>query len=377
LPESGLGQVGEIIARAVADGGVPGVVAAAGRGPSTLGSWVAGQADTTAGAARPMRYDTVFDLASLTKVVATTTVTLALAGAGSLGLDDAVRGYLPRVRWDVTIRDLLTHTSGLPTSVKYYEWCSSREPVLRALFGTPLEAPPGTRVVYSDLGFMTLGEIVAAVTGSPLDVVFRELVASPLAMTDTEFNPAGVPAGGFAATEPDADGKPWTGVVHDENARVMGGVAGHAGLFGCAADLARFAAWWVSPDDGPVPVVLRHAATSCQTPGLGGRRGLGWARAGDRYDILGPAWPSSAVSHTGFTGTSIALDPVSGVWVVLLTNGVHYGRGRPDVKALRLAIHAAVADALLALPVKTASQSTRTPGRWRRGAASRPRAARR
>jgi len=359
--ESELDAVGRILGAAVAGGvpgavgGVPGLTVAVGRGPRTLTSWVLGQADTVT--PRPVQPDTVFDLASLTKVVATTTVTLALAGQGVIGLDDRMVKHLPAATQlataEVTVRQLLTHTSGLPDSVKFYEWCADRDRLLRALYATPLEAPPGTRVTYSDLGFMMLGEMAAAVTGEPLDALFRRLVSEPLGMADTGYLSdslaGGPPAGGFAATELRADGTPWIGVVHDENARVMGGVAGHAGLFSTAADLAKFAAWWVGHDDaaGPVPAALRRDSERCQTPGLEGHRGLGWVRIGDRYDILGGAWPDSAVSHTGFTGTSLALDAPSGVWVVLLTNDVHYGRARGVIRPLREQVHAAVAAALL------------------------------
>ena len=334
----------DAVGKTVAAADVPGVVATVGRGPRTLATWAAGQADTTPGAARPMRADTVFDLASLTKVVATTTVTLALAGQRLIGLDDPVTRYLPAFAApDVTVRELLSHTSGLPASVKFYEWCADADQLWRELFATPLEAPPGTRVAYSDLGFMLLGRLAATVAGEPLDALFRRLVVAPLGMPDTGYLPDGAPAGGFAATELRVDGTPWTGVVHDENARLLGGVAGHAGLFATAADLATFAAWWVSSADGPVPMALRRTAESCQTRGLNGRRGLGWTRIGDRYDILGDTWPDSAVSHTGFTGTSLALDSASGVWVVLLTNGVHFGRDATAVKALRHDVHTALA----------------------------------
>ena len=125
------------------------------------------------------------------------------------------------------------------------------------LYATPLEAPSGTRVDYSDLGFMTLGEMISSVTGSPLDTVFRDVVSGPLGLADTGFLPAGSPEL-FAATEFRDDGTPWTGIVHDENARVMGGVAGHAGVFASVADLATFASWWVSSADGPVPAALRQ-----------------------------------------------------------------------------------------------------------------------
>ena len=341
----------KIIAAAVAGAHVPGVVAAAGRGPATLATWVAGQADSTPGRSRAMTAGTVFDLASLTKVVATTMATLALAGQRRLGLGDPVTRYLPGFASSagpagpVTLWHLLTHTAGLPDTRKFYEWCGTREELLRDLAATLLSAPPGTQVTYSDLGFIALGEIVAQVAGQPLDQAVRRLVTEPLGMTGTGYNLAG-PPGRFAATERRADGTCWTGIVHDENARLMGGVAGHAGLFSTVADLARFAGWWVSAADGPVPARLRRVAESSQTAGLGGCRGLGWVCAGDRFDILGGHWPGSAVCHTGFTGTSLALDSPSGAWVILLTNAVHFGRDNTAIKALRRDVHGVLAAGL-------------------------------
>jgi CubicO group peptidase (beta-lactamase class C family) len=326
-----------LIAAAVRDGGVPGAVAMAGRGPSVL---------ETASAGYPA--DTVFDLASLTKVVATTTVTLALGIDLSARVADFVRVPL----WSgVTVRQLLTHTSGLPGIREFGRCCDDRERVLRSLYETPLAAAPGTAVTYSDLGFIALGEIVATVAGEPLDAVVRQLVLDPLAMSSAGFTPSGPAAlSGSAArfaptTEPGTAARP-PGIVHDENARVLGGVAGHAGLFASAADLARFAQWWVSDEDSPVPSAIRRVATTCQTAGLDGRRGLGWTCPGDRYDILGDAWPATSVSHTGFTGTSLALDPRSGLWVVLLTNAVHHGRDATAARALRRAVHQAAAPLL-------------------------------
>jgi CubicO group peptidase (beta-lactamase class C family) len=340
---------GEIIGAAVAGRHIPGVVAAVGRGPVTLSTWVAGQADSTPGRSRAMTAGTVFDLASLTKVVAAATATLALASRGQLALTDPVTRYLPTFAagqaGPLTLWHLLTHTAGLPDTRKFYDWCGTREELLQDLAATPLSAPPGTQVTYSDLGFMALGEIVATVAGQPLDQAVRRLVTGPLAMTGTGYNLAG-PPDRFAATERRADGTSWTGIVHDENARLMGGVAGHAGLFSTVADLARFAGWWVSAADGPVTATLRRAAESMQTAGLGGCRGLGWVCTGDRSDILGGHWPGSAVCHTGFTGTSLALDSPSGAWAVLLTNAVHFGRDNTASKALRRDVHAAVAAGL-------------------------------
>jgi CubicO group peptidase (beta-lactamase class C family) len=346
VPE-GVDRIGTLLAAAVTEGRIPGAVAAVGQGQVTLGRWTAGQAD--AGQPRPMRADTVFDLASLTKVVATTTVALALAAQGRLGLDDPVAGYLPQFTAcrsaPVTIRHLLTHTAGLPARRPFHRWCRTRAGLLRALWQTPLETPPGSRVAYSDPGFIALGELVAVAAGNHLDTAVRTLVTGPLGLSAVTFNPNG-PGECFAATERRADGTAWAGTVHDENARLMGGVAGHAGLFASAADLARFAAWWVSDDDAVVPAWLRRVAATCQTADLGaGRRGLGWACAGDGFDMLRgrPPGPPTAVSHTGFTGTSLALDPASGRWVVLLTNAVHVGRDATAVQALRRAVHAAAA----------------------------------
>ena len=368
----------DLLTAAVGADRIPGAVAVAGRGPLTLEHQVAGHADTTPGSARAIGADTVFDLASLTKVVATTTVTLALAARGELALDEPAATYLPRFTADratdraadraadratdrtgactadrpVTVRHLLTHTSGLPGSRKFYQWCRTREELLDDLYRTPLNAPPGTTVAYSDPGFIVLGELVAAVAGAPLDAAVRRLVLAPLGMTSAAFNPPG-PPGRFAATERRADGSPWTGTVHDENARLMGGVAGHAGLFATAADLARFAAWWVSDTDDVVPAALRHQAATSQTAGLGGCRGLGWTCRGDRFDILDQPWPATAVSHTGFTGTSLAMDPATGWWVILLTNSVHAGRDATAIRALRRAVHATVPPADTTLTART------------------------
>ena len=348
-----LHEAGAIVTAAVGSGGVPGVVAEVGRGPATLGTWTAGDAETADesrfAAARPMTVDTLFDIASLTKVVGTTTAVLALVSQGELDLDAPSGRHLPGFtalrEGQVTLRQLLTHTSGLPDTRKFYQWCSSGEELVHDLFNTPLEAPPGTRVAYSDLGFLALGEIVAAVTDTTLDAAVTALVTGPLGLADTGYNPAAA-AGRFAATERQADGTPLVRIVHDENARLMGGVAGHAGLFSTAADLAAFCAWWVSDSDTAVPAALRREAESAQTDGRNGSRGLGWTRRGDPYDILGGSWPGTAVSHTGFTGTALALDSPSGIWEVLLTNAVHFGRDATAVKSLRRTFSTATAKAL-------------------------------
>lgn len=345
-----------LIDEAVASGRIPGAVLIAGiGGAQALLMHVAGDAQRDASACRPMTADTIFDLASLTKVIATLGCLLVLAAAGEVALDDPVRRYLPGFAGDgkeaVSVRHLLTHTSGLPPERKYFQELGDANQLRAAVLAEPLVAPPGSIVSYSDVGFLVAGELTAVVAGAPLDQVTRELVCEPLGMTSTGYRPAGKLAGRIAATEPTA-GVAKVGVVHDENAELAGGVAGHAGLFGTAADLARYAAAWVSGDsDWAVPASLRAEALRCQTDGLGGRRGLGWGLRHDRWDNMGDGWPETGAGQTGFTGTSLALDPQSGLWAVLLTNAVHFGRG-PEHSAvpLRKQVHSAVAAALLDSP---------------------------
>jgi CubicO group peptidase (beta-lactamase class C family) len=358
---------GELIDRAVATGLVPGAVLAAGvRTADLVLLHVAGHAQRDAAATRPMTADTVFDLASLTKVVATLPVVLRLAGRGEIGLDQPVGRYLPRFagaggagKDTVTVRQLLLHTSGLPGVRRYYQHLHGREELLAAALAEPLAAPPGTVFAYSDVGFINLGELAAAVTGRGLDRLVQDAVCGPLGMTATRYLPPVDWSGRIAATEV-VDGVAKVGVVHDENAEILGGVAGHAGLFGTAADLARYAAAWAGNagadglfldgsgrDRGPFSG-LRAEALCCQTGSLDCRRGLGWGLRGDRYDNMGDGWPDSGAGHTGFTGTSLSVDPRSGLWAVLLTNAVHFGRGpEHSVVGLRKQVHAAVAAELL------------------------------
>jgi CubicO group peptidase (beta-lactamase class C family) len=334
----------ESLARAVGAGSVPGAVFAAGVGAQVDDVVVVGDAQHLGGPVRPMRRDTLFDLASLTKVVATTPSILLLAGAGRLSLEDLVCAYSPDFvgdgREQVTIRQLLSHTSGLPREVRFWQTMSDPALARQALHRMPLESAPGSRVEYSDVGFMLLGEVVEAVSGATLDATVSELVTCPLDMGSTCFNPGKPYWRRAAATEPGLDGVPIVGVVHDENARFFGGVMGHAGLFSTVDDLVRYVGAWL--DGGPEASALydwRVEACRDQTAGLNGRRGLGWVLRGDPMDFLTDSWPLTSVSHTGFTGTSIAFDPESKYWAVLLTNAVHFGRSRERNRGLRQEVY--------------------------------------
>lgn len=329
--------------RAVREGVVPGMVAAAGIHDEVLGTWCIGAACTVSGDERPMQQHTVFDLASLTKVTATLPCVLKLVASGAIDLDAPVQRYLGRFReGSVTVRQLLTHTSGLPESPPLYQTVSGRREMADALYQVAVAAPAGSQVMYSDIGFAFLGLLVEQVAGSGLEQVANEWVFQPLGMSAL-FAPPLSWRDRCAATEV-VDGRAVIGRVHDENADAAGGVSGHAGLFATVSDMQRYAQLWIDDSLAILPTEVRREATRCQTDDLAGaHRGLGWVCRGDSADFLSPGWGSGAVCHTGFTGTSLAVDPASGRWAVLLSNAVHFGRGRSAaVRSMREGFHAAL-----------------------------------
>lgn len=361
MPDGGAGQaalarVAAAVREATAGGGIPGAVLRVGVGDRVLLTEAAGVTDTIVGSPRPMSAATVFDLASLTKVVATLPVVLDLLATGRLTADATLGSVLPGSgAAAVTVRQLLSHTSGLPATLAHPLVDTAgpgRDELLERLLRACPDWPPDTRVRYSDVGYLLLGLLCERIHGAPLDEIFTAVVAAPIGLRHTGFRPlAGSrPATecpeAVAATEAVAGRPPKTGVVHDETAELLGGVAGHAGLFGDAADLSRYLSrWWLPApgSSGPgevdlLPAGLRSAALTSRTAGMGGHRGLGWALRGDPMDQL-HGWPAGSGGHTGFTGTSVGFDPVSRVWCVLLTNAVHAGRGLPHIGKLRRAVH--------------------------------------
>lgn len=318
-----------------------------------------------------MATGTICDLASLTKVVATLPSVLLLVDRGAVGLDDPVGAILPafgREGWkdEVTIRRLLNHTAGLAAWVPIYLDHSGPEAYVAGIAAMSPVARPGEEVVYSDLGIILLGEVIRRLSGQDVAAFAAAEVFAPLGLRDTSFRPPPAEWGGIAATErgngyeremcgPRAaafDG--WRegmirGEVHDGNAYYgLAGVAGHAGLFGTARDLLRYGTWWLRRGawDGRQLLAedLIAEATRSQAPG----RGLGWRvppagedAAGDPGAALGPR----AFGHTGFTGTSLWIDPDRELVAVLLTNRVH-PVVRPEIEEIRVSFHAAVAAAL-------------------------------
>jgi CubicO group peptidase (beta-lactamase class C family) len=343
MTESPDGGLRSVLETAVGERIVPGAALAFGIRDRFLGRFVVGAAELGPPGPRPLTPDTLFDLASLTKVMATAPAVLALHEQRSLSLDDPLGRYVPAFagpgRDAIRLRHLLTHTAGLRGSRRFHLSCSTRGELLTAVVREPLVAAPDRQVVYSDLGFLLLEEVVAAVTGLPFDRACDALLYRPLGLAHTAFRPGdrlpGTPRA--ATTEPDAE--PAAGAPHDRNARLAGGVAGHAGLFSTVDDVARYAAWWAGEDRGPLSPATRAEAMRCHTPALDGRRGHGWVARGDTADFLDGSWSGTAVTHTGFTGTSIAVDPERGWWLCLLTNAVHLGRDRPEVAVLRALVH--------------------------------------
>jgi uncharacterized protein YbbC (DUF1343 family)/CubicO group peptidase (beta-lactamase class C family) len=315
----------------------------------------------------PMTLDTVFDAASLTKVVATTTAVMMLVEEGRLRLTDRVAMYIPEFarygKGDITIRQLMTHTSGLRPDVDLADHWVAHEAAIRLATEEVLVAPPDTRFVYSDIGYFLLGDIVGRVSGLPLDRFTRERIFLPLRMNDTMFGPPESLRARVAPTETctpygwpcDGPGAAMLrGVVHDPTARRMAGVAGHAGLFTTAADLTRFARMLLGRGtlDGVrllSPLTVERMTTPSTPAGERHVRGLGWDIDSSFSVNRGELLPFGSFGHTGFTGTSIWVDPATRTFVIFLSSRLHPD-GKGDVAALRAKVSTVAAGAIDSVP---------------------------
>jgi CubicO group peptidase (beta-lactamase class C family) len=349
-----------VLERALADSAFPGAFAIVGTGDRVLARIGVGRIDWDAAAPRPDEH-TLWDLASLTKVVGMTSAMMKLVGEGRIALDDPARRWLPELSGAgverVTIRHLLTHTSGLPAWRPLYKEATSPESALAIVYATPLDTLPGARYVYSDLGAIVLGRIVERVSGKPLDRYLAEEVFEPVGMDETMYNPPASLRARIAPTEYD----PWRqvkvhGIVHDENAFALGGVSGHAGLFSSGHDLARLAQALLRiwhGGSGFVPTATLRAFTTVQDSAVS-RRALGWETPTGQ-NSAGTRMSPSAFGHTGFTGTSIWIDPARDLFVVLLTNRVNPTRENRRIGAVRTALADAVAGAIGGAPASLPS----------------------
>ena len=332
----GAAAVDEQINNAVQDGLIPGAVLLIGHDGQVIYRKAYGERSLIP-AREPMTIDTIFDAASLTKVVATTSSVMKLFEQGKIRIDDPVTKYLPEFQEGhspITIRNLMTHFSGLRPDLDLKPaWSGYETGIHRALIDKPA-GPPGARFVYSDINFILMGEIVHRLSGQMLSDFARANIFEPLGMKDSMFQPPAALRPRIAPTEIDpSTGRPLWGVVHDDTSRYMGGVAGHAGLFTTADDLAKFAQMLL--DHGQANGTSLFSALTIEkftTPESPADqpilRGLGWDIDSPYSSNRGDLFPIGSFGHTGFTGTSMWMDPVSRSYVILLTNVVHPHRGK-------------------------------------------------
>ncbi len=356
LTSSNLRPAFDILDRGVGDRAFPGGVLAIGyRGELLVHPFGRQTYDQ---ASPQVTADTIYDAASLTKAVVTTTLIAAEVQAGRLALDSPVGRFVPE--WDggpnpnwrksVTLRHLLSHSSGLPGHKDYFLNVHSQAEAVVRICQEPLEYLPGTKAVYSDLGFMLLGEILERVTGKTLDQLAQDRIFAPLSMANTSFRPSAALVSRIAPTENDATYRHRLvhAEVHDENAFAMGGVAGHAGMFSTAADLAVFSQTILNGGIYAHQRLLARdtihlfAARQALTADA---RALGWDVPTENSSS-GRYFSPSSIGHTGYTGTSLWIDVDRQLFVILLTNRVHPTRANDKIKAIRPAMHDAILEAL-------------------------------
>ncbi|MGH9312766.1 MAG: serine hydrolase domain-containing protein, partial [Vicinamibacterales bacterium] len=364
-----LARVDTVINDAIAEQKLPGavlVVGLAGRQNRIVYRKAYGRRAVTP-TAEAMTLDTVFDVASLTKPVATTTSVMILIEEGKIRLNDRVATFIPEFarygKEAITVRHLLTHMSGLRPDVDLADmWTGADTAIALAVEEVPLHRP-GERFVYSDINFLLLGDIVRRVSGKPLDVFATERIFTPLGMRDTMFNPPEALRARIAPTEActpygwpcgEQNAQILRGTVHDPTARRMGGVAGHAGLFSTVADLAVYCRMLLG--DGAVagrrilsPLGVARLTAPSTPSGEPNVRGLGWDMDSSFSANRGELLPLGSFGHTGFTGTSLWMDPATGVFVVFLSNRLHPD-GKGDVTPLRARVATVVAAAFTGAP---------------------------
>jgi uncharacterized protein YbbC (DUF1343 family)/CubicO group peptidase (beta-lactamase class C family) len=344
-----LSVVDSIIEQAIHDGQIPGAVIVIGHHDRVVYRKAFGHRALEPGR-EPMTVDTIFDLASLTKVVATTPSVMQLVERGKIRLSDPVVRYLPEFgqngKDEITVRQLLTHYAGLAPDLDLKTAWEGKQTAYNMAFAEKPDTPPGAGMVYSDIGFIVLGALVEHVSGETLDTYAESHVFAPLKMTHTRYLPPKSWRLRIAPTQFDDHDHMLRGEVHDPTARRMGGVAGHAGLFSTADDLAKFAQALLNGGGGVLsPLVVEKMTTPEQPPTATAVRGFGWDIDSPFSSNRGDLLPVGSYGHTGFTGTSIWIDPTTGTYIILLTNAVH-PRGQGTAIGLRSKVATAVAAAL-------------------------------
>ena len=332
-----LSTIDRVVRRGVDAGGYPGAAVVVGRKGFSVWSRGFGSLDWT-GRTRVTSQESIYDLASLTKVVATTTAIMVLYDAGKVALDAPVSRYLPEfsggLRDQVTVHHLLTHRAGLPAGRELWRIAATPAEARAAVLASPIQCAPGSCYQYSDLGADLLGFVAEATSGQPLDVFLERHVFAKLGMTDTHFRPDPLSTVRTAPTElAPPRGYPLRGEVHDENAYALGGVAGHAGLFSTADDLSVFAQMLLDGGVSNGVRIVSDSTVALFTKRAAGHRALGWDTC-DGGVGCGQYMSERAFGHTGFTGTSLWIDPDRQMFVILLTNRVHAARARRPSKVI-------------------------------------------
>jgi CubicO group peptidase (beta-lactamase class C family) len=356
LQAQSVAEVDAIVRRGIRQGIYPGAVVVIGRSDSVLYARGYGHFTWNPASSVPSPDSTFWDIASITKVMGTTSAAMRLVDAGRLKLDSPVRYYLPRfaggAKDRVTVRMLLDHTSGLRAYVPFFKQAKTREAAITLLYSEQLVRQPGQKPVYSDLNAILLGLLLEAVSGMPLeDFVARE-VFQPLGLSGTKYR---LTAQARRRTVPTAlwRGHPVQGQVNDPNAVIFGGAAGHAGIFATGMDLARYAQVWLRNGVGPQgqwvsPATLRQFLTRGANSGP---RLLGWDTPeldGKQPSLFGTLISPAAYGHTGFTGTELWVDPAHDLFLVFLTNGTFDPRTRNSHHALRT-VRTSLSDAAIRL----------------------------
>ena len=358
VPPERLAAAEQVVRDEVARGGFPGGALAVGVRDTTL--LEVGVGRTRWGRlAPPVDADgTLYDLASLTKAVATTTAVMLLVDEGKMRLDDPISRWLPnftgRGREKVTVRQVLTHTAGLPAAMPIRDFGSAGDRLYRVVASVDLVDDPGASVLYSDVGFVLLGLAAANAAGQPLPAFLRTRVWEPLGMTHTRFEP-GIGCPVCAPTLTLEDGTPFAGKTNDPFSRDLGGITGNAGLFSTAHDLGRFAGMLANGGAlGNVRIVKEETLRQFRQPQPhAGTRGLGFevfCREGTVPDIK-PCKTPYAYGHTGYTGTSMWIDPERGIWVVLLANRTYLPKAPNNIRVIRRRLYNLVTGILPPPPV--------------------------
>lgn len=353
--EARFARVFQAVEKWIGERAFPGAVLAVGQKGSLAALKAFGKFDYSK-EAPPVATDTIYDLASVSKVVGTTTAAAILYEKGELLLDLPVVRYIPEFAGapgheEITVRALLTHSSGLPAYEKLFLEEKDREGILKRIYAMPMAAKPGQKMAYSDFGIILVGEIIQRITGMPLDGFLREQVFDPLGMKNTGYNPAPSLLLRIPPTEDDPFRKRVVrGQVHDENCFVMGGVCGHAGLFSAAGDLAVFAQMMLNGGTYGGRRILKRSTVDLFTTRQPGppnsTRALGWDTPPAKGTWTGDYMSPRSFIHTGFTGTSVVVDPDKDLFVILLTNRVHPTRENPRIAKARADIHNAIVETL-------------------------------